>query len=194
MLYATAKYFADQYAEMIRPGCVRLEIVGSVKRGDKLDVHDIEYLVIANEKTPRPEFGQKVVFRTKLDQVLYELCQEGRLRFVKGGDKLKQYELTEADELNPFHIEIYIVKPETWGIQNVIRTGPREFSHRFVTNKAYGGLLPDDCEYIRGKTQIKRNGRVLELPEEADAIGLLGIGWIEPKNRHRLAFVKKEAA
>ncbi len=190
MEYIKAKYLADKFYELIKPACVRIEIVGSVKRADKLDVHDIEYLVIANDRTPRPDFGQKVVFKTMLDKVLHELCEQGLLKFVKGGEKLKQYSILEADTLNPFHMELYIVRPETWGIQNVIRTGPSEFSHRFVTNKAYGGLLPDDCEYIRGETQIKRQGKVLDLPEEADVIGLLGLGWIEPKHRHRLGFVK----
>lgn len=192
MDYLKAKYLAEKYAELIRPGCTRLEIVGSVKRGDKLEVNDIEYLVIADEKAPRPEFGQKIVHKTVLDKVLYDLCEAGYLKFKMGGDKLKKYELLEAGEINPFHIEIYIVKPETWGIQNVIRTGPSEFSHRFVTNKAYSGLLPDSCEYVRGETQIKRNGKVLTLPEEADALAVLGLGWIDPKDRHRLGFGKRE--
>lgn len=198
MIYGEAKELAERLADMISPGCHRLEIVGSVKRVDKAECHDIEFLVIANEKTPRPEFGQKVIHKTMLDKVLYELCQQGVLKFVKGKDRLKQYEIVEAGTVNPFHLELWIVKPETWGVQNVIRTGPSLFSHRFVTNKSatcfvretgrsWSGLLPDQYTYVRGETKIMHRETVLSLPEEADAIGLLGMGWIEPKDRRHIA-------
>jgi DNA polymerase/3'-5' exonuclease PolX len=187
MRFVTAKELAERLARLIDPGCVRLEIVGSVKRADKNEVHDIEFLVIANEKTPRPEFGQKVLHKTMLDKLLYELCLNGVLKFIKGGDKYKQYAIVEAQTINPFCLELWIVNPSTWGIQNVIRTGPKEFSHRFVTPKSIGGLLPDDCQYIRGETRIERNGQSLSLPEEKDAIELIGRGWIAPKDRWKLA-------
>ncbi len=198
MIYREAKELAERLAAMIEPGCLRLEIVGSVKRGDKAECHDIEMLVIANEKTPRPEFGQKVVHKTMLDKVVWEMCEYRILRFLEGGDKLRKYAILEARTIDPFKLELYIVKPETWGIQNVIRTGPSLFSHRFVTNKsakcyikemgrAFPGLLPDEYTYVRGETKILSGGEALSLPEEADALKLLGLGWIEPKNRRAVA-------
>ena len=198
MLYAEAKEIADRLALAIQPGCLRLEIVGSVKRADKPEVHDIEMLVIPNEKLPRLAFGQKIIHRTFLDKVMYELCESGTLHFLEGGDKLRKYSILEAQTINPFKLELYIVRPETWGIQNVIRTGPSLFSHRFVTNKSatcfhkptgitYPGLLPDEYTYIRGETRIMRGMDTLLLPEEEDAISLLGLGWIEPKNRIHIA-------
>lgn len=198
MIYTEAKTLAEKLARIVITGCHRLEIVGSVKRADKAEVHDIEFLVIANEKTPRPEFGQKVLHKTMLDKVLYEMCQQGLLKFVKGKDRLKQYEIVEAGTVNPFHVELWIVRPETWGIQNVIRTGPSLFSHRFVTNKSatcfvretrktWKGLLPDQYTYVRGETKIMQGETVLSLPEEADALALLGMGWIEPKDRRHIA-------
>jgi hypothetical protein len=192
-----------KFGALISPACERLEIVGGVKRADKPEVHDIEFLVIADVRRPRPEFGQKVIHKTMLDKVLFELCEMGLLKRVMGGDKLQKYEIVEArkTEVNPFCLEIYIVRPETWGIQNVIRTGPAEFSHCFVTNRGsvcydkesghhYYGLLPDDCQYIRGETRIERNGLPLDLPEEADALVVIGKGWIEPRDRRRYAVRK----
>lgn len=198
MNYPEAQELAERLAQAIQPGCVRLEIVGSVKRGDKADVHDIEILVIANEKMPRLEFGQKVLHRTLLDKVLYELCEQGILKFLQGGDKLRKYAILEAETVEPFKLEVYIVRPETWGIQNVICTGPSLFSHRFVTNRSatcfhreggryYPGLLPDDLRYIRGETKILRGDDALSLPEEGDALAVLGLGWIEPKERRLIA-------
>jgi predicted nucleotidyltransferase len=200
MEYQRAKEIAERKAELIKPGCARLEIVGSVKRGDKTEVHDIEILVIADTRTPRPEFGQdpRSLPKTMLDKVLNDLCTASELKFIKGGDRLRQYAIPEANTINPFCLEIYIVRPETWGTQNVIRTGPSLFSHRFVTNKTvsffhaetnrrYNGFLPNEYQYIRGETQIKRGDQVLSLPEERDALGILGMGWIEPRDRARVA-------
>jgi len=196
MIWEEAKQHADKLLKLIEPGCLRAEIVGGVKRHDKPECHDIEILVIANEKTPRPEFGQKVIHRTMLDKVMYEICQAGTLRFLEGKDRLRKYAILDVRTIEPFKLELYIVKPETWGIQNVIRTGPSLFSHRFVTNKKrtvfhdgeqYPGLLPDEYTYIRGETKIMRGAETLSLPEEGDALGLLGLGWIAPNARR---FVK----
>src|SRR5688572_9857272 len=96
MIYQKAKELAERLASYVQPGCSRLEIVGSVKRGDKPTVHDIEMLVIAEPKTPRPEFGQKL-HKTLLDKTMFELCEAGILRRIKGGDKYQQFLILEAD-------------------------------------------------------------------------------------------------
>jgi hypothetical protein len=187
MKYQKAKDLAEMFATMLTLACSRVEIVGGVKRGDREECHDIELLIIPDPHTPRPEFGQKVIHKTTLDKFLFDLCEQSILKFKKGGDKYKQYEILEAGEPEPFYLELWIVNERTWGIQNVIRTGPRGFSHRFVTPEAMGGLLPNDHRYIKGETRIEVDGKTLKLPEEADALAVLGLGWIEPKDRHRYA-------
>jgi len=123
------------------------------------------------------------------------------LKFLEGGEKLKKFVIpgyTTLNILEPFKLELYIVRAETWGIQNVIRTGPSLFSHRYVTNKSltcydlptgqrYPGLLPDQFKYVAGETKIMQGMTVLSLPEEQDALAVLGLGWIEPKDRARVA-------
>jgi len=190
MHYPAALELAQELVKKIAPGCQRIEIVGSVKRADKPHVHDIEILVIPNKQPPRPEFGQKVIHLTMLDKVLYDLGY-GVLKPVKNGQKYKQFVIMGTHELNPFYLDLFIVTPSTWGIQNVIRTGPRGFSHRFVTNKSFGGLLPDCYQYIRGETRIEKDGRTLDLPEEKDAIALLELGWIPPHARKKYASFPK---
>lgn len=190
MKHTEAKILAKKFLGLLVPECARAEIVGSVKRGDKPDVHDIEILVIDGLRPIRIEFGMKqklelIVPKTRLGNLLNYLCETGLLKLVMGGEKLRKYIILEAGEVNPFHLEVYIVMPETWGIQNVIRTGPSEFSHKFVTNRRYGGFLPDDLEYVRGETKIVSEGTALNLPEERDALGLIGYGWIEPRERGR---------
>lgn len=187
MKYEKALYFAVKLQQaLMSGGCLRSEIVGSVKRHDKEEVHDIEILCIANPNIPRPEFGKPKVYKNMLEKTLADMQYRELITWpVKDGDKYKQMGILGTGE-SPFYLDLFIVQPETWGIQNVIRTGPSEFSHRFVTNKRFGGLLPDHLEYLKGETKIKdinSSGLWLDLPEEKDAIALLGLGWIEPKDR-----------
>jgi hypothetical protein len=189
MKLAEAVELAGEYVEWLRDCCLRIEVVGSVKRGDKAEVHDIEILLIADPATPRPEFGKKVVYKSRLEARLAQLVGEGMLREARkkaNGEKLKRFAIVDcSNDLEDFCLELFIVHPETWGIQNVIRTGPFEFSKRFVTNKAHMGLLPDDLQYIKGETKIVKRStqEALSLPEEADALAILGLGWIEPGQR-----------
>lgn len=193
MKQADAVELANEYVEWLRGCCLRIEVVGSVKRGDKEDVHDIEILLIADPKPPVPQFGQKEIYKNKLEELLAQLIREGVLREARNkanGDKLKRFAIVEqSTDTEDFCIEFWIVRVETWGIQNVIRTGPGDFSKRFVTNKYMGGLLPDTLQYIKGSTMIvkRETQEVLSLPEEADALAVLGLGWIEPSERRKYA-------
>lgn len=190
MKYADALSLATEYLEWLRDCCLRIEIVGSVKCNDKDEVHDIEIMLIADPSAPRPEFGQKAVYKNKLEQRLAQLVREGVLREARkkaNGDRLKRFAIVEHSGIEDFCLELFIVRAETWGIQNVIRTGPSEFSRLFVTNKAQRGLLPDNYQYIKGETVIVRrtSGEPIPLPEERDAIALLGLGWIAPADRRK---------
>lgn len=196
MLLSDALPLAEKYLSLLSPGCVRIETVGSVKRQDSFEVHDLEFLIIPDENRAPLEFGKKIP-QINFYKVLNDLESRGLLRFVKGASRQRQYQLTEVNSLNPFILELWIVNPLTWGIQNVIRTGPTLFSHCYVmnrsltywdekTNRRYRGLLPDDLKYIRGETKIMSGDAVLSLPEEKDALALIGHGWVEPKKRREL--------
>lgn len=198
MLYEQAHFLAIKYANLLSPGCKRLEIVGSVKRGDQTEVHDIEFLIIPDEGRAPLQFGQKIP-PINFYRVLGDLEAQRLLQFKTGAFKQRKYAITEVNTINPFILELWIVREETWGIQNVIRTGPALFSHAYVTNRnvtfydeksrhSYHGLLPEELEYLKGETMIRpRGGSVpILLPEERDALELIGYGWVEPKDRRRL--------
>lgn len=201
MIYSAALELANKYAELILPGCKRLEIVGSVKRADQTQVHDIEFLLIPDESRGKLEFGKKIP-PIRFFQVMDDLCAKNMLRFVSGKSKQRRYEILEVPVtqtlyMNPFYLELYIVTPDTWGIQNVIRTGPSAFSHAFVAHRSltiydektrayYKGLLPDDLTYMVGETTICSGETPLSLREERDALALIGHGWVEPKDRMRI--------
>lgn len=206
MKHQKALELALKFQQLLSPACIRTEIVGSVKRNDKPEVHDIEILIIPRNERPVPEFGKPAqIFKTKLDKVLSDLEYEGLLRQAadkKDGDRYKKRAICGAGELDEFTLDLFIVTQATWGLQNVIRTGPSLFSHRFVTNRKFGfwdeksqkrytGFLPNDLAYVTAKnspdklSHIKRGKEILSLPEEKDAIELLGFGWIPPGERSR---------
>lgn len=197
MKLETAQRTAKEFTDRLSPACDRIEIVGSCKRGDKDQVHDIELLLILNGKHPRPEFGQKVTPPSILDKLISDMLASNILKEPQrkaNGDRYKKFAIVEHSRLNDFCLDLFIVSPATWGIQNVIRTGPSLFSHSYVTNRGvsfydhetnrrYHGLLPERYKYIRGVTRIMEGDTTLSLPEEKDALEILGLGWIEPKNR-----------
>jgi len=206
MDYQTALALTNEFMEYLRPICVRIEVVGSVKRVDTKALtegcHDIEFLLILKDGRPVAEFGKPdQIYLTKLDKLLADLKYRGRIGNAsdpKDGKKYKKRAIKGTGELNEFCVEFFIVTAETWGIQNLIRTGPSLFSHRFVTNRSqhfyssdhgrsFAGLLPNDLTYVRGETCIRRGEERLVLPEESDAIALIGAGWIAPADRAEFA-------
>lgn len=189
MNYTLAKSIADYLAGELREHCLPgyCQIAGGLRR-EKADVHDIEIVCIPVPDMPRPEFGQKRIFASFLDLALYRLECAGRLgRREKDGPKYKKiaidldsFGIRTADR---FFLDLFIVRPETWGIQFTLRTGPDVFSRKCVTPRKNKGFLPDNCEYIRGETRIERAGETVLLPNEEDFLDLLGLGWIEPRDR-----------
>lgn len=206
MIYDKANEYANQFLNLLSPFCERIEVVGSVKRHDKPEVHDIEILLIQKQGHPRPEMGQKP-YTSWIDKAMADLEYEDLLRQAadkKDGDRYKKRAIVGSGELNEFCLDLFIVTPTTWGLQNLIRTGPSLFSHRAVTNRnavafdretgnKYSGFLPNDLKYIRAKdapdklSRVMRGTEVLKLPEERDAIEMLGFGWIPPNERRAWA-------
>lgn len=198
---------AESLFSRIAPVCDRIEIVGSFKRR-KAEVGDLEFLLILKPGTPAPVFGKpKEIYKTHLDKLLAEMQQEGLLRTAvnpANGDKLKRREICGLNFITGFNLELFIVTPATWGIQNLIRTGNSWFSHRCVTNKSTiafdretgkkaPGFLPDKLRYVRGRdlesgeSCIMEGDKIIPLPEEADVFELIFGRQIPPEARAEYA-------
>jgi DNA polymerase/3'-5' exonuclease PolX len=155
--------------ERLKPLCRRIEIAGSIRRR-KSEIGDIE--LIAMPLFEYDLFGNPTDSH-KLNGVEWESF--GKL--VKNGNKFKQIELHEGINLDLF----IVTPPAQWGVLFLIRTGSAEFSHRFVTSKQSGGLLPS---YLKVKDgAIWSHNRIIQTPEESDVFDLAGIPFIEPEKR-----------
>lgn len=160
---------ANSLIEYLAPHCLRIEAAGSIRRM-KPEIGDIELVAI-----PRIEldmFGSPLADHS-LD--LFNWLYIGRC--IKSGHKYKQIELKEGINLDLF----IVTPPAQWGVIFTIRTGPAEFSHRLVTQKSQGGLLPSNLRVEGGA--IWNGKEIIKTPEEADLFRLAEMRFVEPWNR-----------
>ncbi len=187
MNYSLVKQICEYLVLNLSESCQRIEPAGSFRR-KKADCGDLELVCIPKPGAPRPDFGQKRIFTSYLDLALFHLeCGERLGRRIKDGEKYKQIIIrTESFglvHLTEFKLDLFIVRPETWGVQFAIRTGPAEFSHRFVTRKNQGGLLPNHLKVEDGLLWDTQTGSAFSTPTEFDFFKHIGLPWIEPEDR-----------
>jgi hypothetical protein len=198
-----ARKVAEALLEQLRPACTRIEIKGSIARL-KDEPGDIELLVIP-DLTPVPraraQFGKPIPppYNTLLDKMVDEMRIQKTIDVYGDGPRYKTFWLNDAG----IKVDLFInIPPSHWGVQAVIRTGPRDFGHWCVTNRKHGGALPDayfvkhQVVWIKGEIdkhdipgsqnqtiELLSPANHLPMPEEIDFLNLLELGWIEPKDR-----------
>jgi DNA polymerase/3'-5' exonuclease PolX len=176
MSYPFAKGMAFRMLELLSPVCSRIEIAGSLRR-HKETIGDIEIVLIP---TPTLDlFGGEGFGAYQVSEVL---DQAGYI-LEKNGDYFKQAHLPIIG--NPtgmtLNYDIFLTTPEKWGVIFTIRTGSAEFSHRLVTPRNQGGLLPS---YLKVKDGRIWNGcEAMETPEEKDVFEACKLEWIAPRDR-----------
>jgi DNA polymerase/3'-5' exonuclease PolX len=146
--------------------CERIAVAGSVRR-EKPEIGDIEIVAIPRKKYDL--FGSETG-----DHALNSVDWTAFGKLIKNGSKYKQIELTEGINLDLF----IVTPPAQWGVQFMIRTGSADFSHRLVTSRRFGGLMPSNYKVKDGA--IWSSNHVIETPEEEDVFNLIGVPFIEP--------------
>lgn len=177
---------AERLVEALRPGCDRIEIAGSIRRG-KPEVKDIEIVAIPHmEIEDSGDLWGTPIENDWLDKLVYLMRQTGdlRLRAVENHRKDGRIEISHRDgaaykalEYEGIPVDLFIVRPPAdWGVIFTIRTGPAEWSHRLVT----------DCQkYLRRVEggRLIAAGRHVPCPEEQDFFRAIGQRWVEPHER-----------
>jgi DNA polymerase/3'-5' exonuclease PolX len=149
-----------------------VEIAGSVRRG-KPEVGDIEIVCIPIIQSIGDMFGETVGSISMVDVFFGEAGE----KLIKSGPRYKQVALKEGINLDLF----MVIPPAQFGVLFVIRTGPAEYSHKFVTPRKFGGMMPSNMQVKDGA--IWCNGKIIETPEEQDVYRLIGAEWIAPDRR-----------
>lgn len=167
-----ARFIADKVVSFLRPYCERIEVAGSIRR-QKSEVGDIE--IVATPKAVTDMFGLPVPLETEhaLDRVDWAAIGT----FQMGKHKYKKIELYEGIQLDLF----IVVPPAQWGTIFLIRTGPADYSHRLVTPRQQGGMMPSNLKESGGA--IWHGDKLIETPEEEDVYKLIGLPWLAPEMR-----------
>lgn len=163
-----ARQIATVLVDKLRVHCQRIEIAGSIRR-EKPEVGDIEIVAI-------PCFIADL-FGVPSQSALDTLDWNDFGGVVKAGSKYKQIKLHQGVNLDLF----IVTPPAQWGVQFILRTGPKEYSHKIVTPRKHGGLLPSYLRVQQGA--IWSHNHIVPTAEEIDVSNLMGLPYVEPRLR-----------
>lgn len=176
---------AERLRDLWSPYCERLEIAGSIRRG-KSDPHDIELVAV-----PKIRSENRQVDMFTVDMVEVDLLSNALEDKKAQGNIVDRLDKNGRPAWGPrfkrllyhgFPVDVFIVRPPAqWGVIFAIRTGPAEFSHRFVTSRSLGGAMPADMRVKDG--QLLHGGQVVETPEEEDFFEAIGLPCWPPSER-----------
>jgi DNA polymerase/3'-5' exonuclease PolX len=161
MLYSHAKQLADELIEVMKPYCLKIEIAGSVRR-KKEQVHDIEICLV-------PENANKLF--NVLGKFL--LQQNKNFKYTKNGSRYKQFVYKDSQ------VDLFIAKPDNWGIIFLVRTGSAAFSTKMLAawkKVSEGGYSKDGYLY-------DKNDKIIYTYEENDVFRLCKMDFVEPEDR-----------
>jgi DNA polymerase/3'-5' exonuclease PolX len=161
MEYQHAKQLADELVEVLIPYCRKVEIAGSVRRR-KPQVKDIEICLVPENVN-------------KLFNVLgkFLLQQNKNFKYKKNGNRYKQFIYKDSQ------IDLFIAKPDNWGIIFLVRTGSAAFSTNVLSTwkKVTGGGYSKDGYLYNNEDEI------VYTYEEEDVFKLCNMDFVEPENR-----------
>lgn len=165
------KVIAERICHVLRPGCERIEVAGSLRRL-KPDIGDIEIVCIPKRVGLMED--------SALDPILQEQVEAVTLMRIKNGEKFKQFDVAGERA----KLDLFIADVDTWGCIFTIRTGPAEFSKRLVTQQSQGGLCPSWLKFSGGRiVNVHCDDAPLTTPEEADVFEAVKLAYIKPENR-----------
>jgi len=197
MNLSEAKTVANHLVDFMRPWCEQIEIAGSIRREVPV-VKDVELVCVPKwENAPATEFRPDQLFEISAplpvnllhrwamtqdvvqwikpgtsDIIPWRVTPEGKYwhgltGFAEGAERIK--------------LDLFLARPENFGVIYTIRTGSADFSRELVTYardhtiyRVQEGYLVDDRQLGRPK---------IVCPDEETLFGLLNLEWIEPRAR-----------
>jgi len=96
---------------------------------------------------------------------------------IKGGERYKQFDMPRCK------LDLFITDADRWGMIYTIRTGSAEFTHRLVTPKSQGGLMPSYLQAEDGYIKRRGDKGIVPTPEEVDVFRAIGYPWLDPGAR-----------
>jgi len=172
-----AAVLARELLDQLRPVCEQAEIAGSVRR-QKPDPKDIELVCIPITVPVMNLFADGEVGRYDLNRWVRDLVgwELDRVQ-PRNGPRWKRLRNLKG----ALCCDLFITRPEAWGVMFTLRTGPADFSKELMIRCQARGLKVTDGLLYRthrdGKTDL------LATPTELSFFEALGLPWLEPAQR-----------
>ncbi len=171
-----ARERAHALQALFMPFCTRVQGAGSIRRGSKTEVKDIE--IVAEPRLERDLFGGDSERPTALDHLVDGMVKEGAFRKRMNvrcnpqayGPRYKA--LVDGD----MALDLFIVRPPAnFYVALVIRTGPAEFSKMLVTQCRRVGIKCEDMRLVYENHPTYRDGTVVDIVNEESVISQCGL-------------------
>lgn len=179
---AVAERLANKIVAEISPFCERCEVAGSIRR-HKPEVKDIEVVAIPRwEERPDPgDLFQTAMLRVNL--LCENLSQRQHVQWIKPGTSvIEPWPLKPEGKYwrgllsNGIKLDLFIALPENYGLIKLIRTGSDKFN---VGVFAHAGRV----EIGVANGFLWHGSQPIPTPEEDDVFRVLGLEYVEPKDR-----------
>lgn len=178
-----AQVLADEVVRMLKRACVQITIAGSIRR-QKPTVGDIEVVCVPRLVTvmgglfgDQPETVDALEARVAdLMDDLLEYRLDRNLRKAAGSRYRRLF-------YQGFPLDLFSPAADSYGAILTIRTGPAEYSHRLVTPRSQGGLMPDHLQMKEGSLRYRVSGEAIPTPTEESFFAAISLPWIAPEDR-----------
>jgi len=168
---AVALVVARRIIEELRPASYRIEIAGSLRRGNST-VHDIDIVLMPQRPSEQFVLGDEA----PLDQILRHLIERGSLTEVRGKEKIKCFLAAKTG----IPVDLYIATPETWTTLLLIRTGSKEHNIKLAQRaRELGMKLRASGDGIEDGS-----GQLVRVSTEEELFSILQVPYIPPEGRN----------
>ena len=158
MTLREANTFALDLIPELVPFCNRLEVVGSVRRKEEI-VNDIDMLIDCEQ----PNFE---LLKNRLKELNY-------IELPQAPPAIAVFELPEKVK-----IDFYTANENTWGILELLRTGPKQFNMLFCGHAQFMG-----CKISGRGYAIDQKGIKVFFHRESEVFNYFTVTYILPEER-----------
>jgi len=166
----------------LSPATTRIEIAGSVRRG-RADVGDIEIVAVPLiETVPEGmwESREANLLSARIDALIADGILANHPTDPKRGDRYSKL----IEPTSGLQLDLFSATADTFGLIYLIRTGPADYSHRFVTDLRRRDLHVSGGQLHRGSLGCGSYVcEVIPTPEETDVYSAAGWKFVRPEMR-----------
>lgn len=197
----SAKILAQALVELMRPYCDRIEVAGSIRRESE-EVKDIEIVAVPRwedrtlegvlfDVPNKVNLLHEAMLNPDPSKIKVEWIKPGTSVIepwpIKADGKYWRGLLAGADGRGPLQtikLDLFLARPENWGVIYTIRTGSADFSRALVT------YARDKTPYRVAEGNLVWNtigsgpsGELVNCREEEHLFACLDLEWVEPRLR-----------